>query len=87
MFELSYTCIILRVFSALKHQKYFAYCFHFKNPATFLGILGIFTVLGGSLLYTFVKMGENRAARSVIQQQAEEKALAEPEKSEAESKV
>lgn len=57
------------------------------NPATFLGILGIFTVLGGSLLYTFVKMGENRAARSVIQQQAEEKALAEPEKSEAESKV
>lgn len=32
------------------------------NEATFLGILGIFTVLGGSLLYTFVKMTENKPA-------------------------
>lgn len=30
------------------------------NEATFLGVLGIFTVLGGSLLYTVVKMGESR---------------------------
>ena len=29
------------------------------NEWTLLGVLGIFTVLGGSLLYTFVKMGEN----------------------------
>lgn len=29
------------------------------NTPTVLGVLGIFTVLGGSLLYTFVKMGEN----------------------------
>jgi hypothetical protein len=29
------------------------------NQATFFGILGIFTVLGGSLLYTLVKRGEN----------------------------
>lgn len=29
------------------------------NQPTVMGILGIFTVLGGSLLYTFVKMGEN----------------------------
>mmetsp|Transcript_31566 Transcript_31566/g.48421 ORF Transcript_31566/g.48421 Transcript_31566/m.48421 type:complete len:376 (+) Transcript_31566:205-1332(+) len=32
------------------------------NQATFLGVLGIFTVLGGSLLYTLVKMNENAAA-------------------------
>ena len=32
------------------------------NPWTFMGILGIAMVLGGSLLYTFVKMGENAAA-------------------------
>lgn len=31
-----------------------------KNDATMLGVLGIFTVLGGSLVYTFVKMSENR---------------------------
>jgi GDP-fucose transporter C1 len=29
------------------------------NEPTVLGVLGIFTVLGGSLLYTFVKMNEN----------------------------
>mmetsp|Transcript_19218 Transcript_19218/g.32977 ORF Transcript_19218/g.32977 Transcript_19218/m.32977 type:complete len:354 (+) Transcript_19218:209-1270(+) len=29
------------------------------NEWTILGVLGIFTVLGGSLLYTFVKMSEN----------------------------
>jgi GDP-fucose transporter C1 len=29
------------------------------NEPTILGVLGIFTVLGGSLLYTFVKMNEN----------------------------
>uniref|UniRef100_A0A7S1FSH8 Sugar phosphate transporter domain-containing protein n=1 Tax=Corethron hystrix TaxID=216773 RepID=A0A7S1FSH8_9STRA len=32
-----------------------------KNEPTFLGICGIFTTLGGSLLYTFVKMRENKA--------------------------
>ena len=32
-----------------------------RNKPTVLGILGIFTVLGGSLLYTLVKMNENRA--------------------------
>lgn len=36
------------------------------NQATFMGILGIFTVLGGSLAYTFVKMSE---ARRFFQQQ------------------
>lgn len=30
------------------------------NEPTLLGVLGIFTVLGGSLLYTFVKMSENK---------------------------
>ena len=34
------------------------------NEATVLGVLGIFTVLGGSLLYTLVKMGENAAAKA-----------------------
>ena len=29
------------------------------NQPTVLGVLGIFTVLGGSLLYTFIRMGEN----------------------------
>lgn len=29
-----------------------------KNPATFMGVGGMFVVLGGSLLYTFVKMRE-----------------------------
>ena len=32
------------------------------NEPTVMGVLGIFTTLGGSLLYTFVKMGENNAA-------------------------
>jgi len=32
------------------------------NPYTFSGILGIFTVLGGSLLYTVIKMGEGKRA-------------------------
>jgi len=32
------------------------------NKATVLGVLSIFVVLGGSLLYTFVKMEENRKA-------------------------
>lgn len=30
------------------------------NAATVLGVVSIFVVLGGSLLYTFVKMDENR---------------------------
>eukprot|EP00543_Licmophora_paradoxa_P006531 CAMPEP_0202456640 /NCGR_PEP_ID=MMETSP1360-20130828/13847_1 /ASSEMBLY_ACC=CAM_ASM_000848 /TAXON_ID=515479 /ORGANISM="Licmophora paradoxa, Strain CCMP2313" /LENGTH=328 /DNA_ID=CAMNT_0049076507 /DNA_START=92 /DNA_END=1078 /DNA_ORIENTATION=- len=34
------------------------------NPATFMGVLGIFVVLGGSLLYTFVKMNENTRSPS-----------------------
>ena len=33
------------------------------NPATFMGVLGIFVVLGGSLLYTVVKMGENQGPK------------------------
>jgi solute carrier family 35 (GDP-fucose transporter), member C1 len=31
------------------------------NPATIMGVLGIFTVLGGSLLYTLIKMNESRS--------------------------
>eukprot|EP00538_Stauroneis_constricta_P011546 CAMPEP_0119556528 /NCGR_PEP_ID=MMETSP1352-20130426/8444_1 /TAXON_ID=265584 /ORGANISM="Stauroneis constricta, Strain CCMP1120" /LENGTH=352 /DNA_ID=CAMNT_0007603495 /DNA_START=147 /DNA_END=1205 /DNA_ORIENTATION=- len=31
------------------------------NQPTFMGVLGIFTVLGGSLMYTLVKMKENSA--------------------------
>jgi len=30
------------------------------NEATVMGVVSIFVVLGGSLLYTFVKMGENK---------------------------
>jgi len=30
------------------------------NKATVMGVLSIFVVLGGSLLYTFVKMDENK---------------------------
>jgi GDP-fucose transporter C1 len=37
------------------------------NQWTFVGVLGIFTVLGGSLLYTLVKMNENRIPSSSIQ--------------------
>lgn len=36
------------------------------NKATFMGVLGIFTVLGGSLLYTFVKMEENRSSNKPL---------------------
>jgi GDP-fucose transporter C1 len=36
------------------------------NQATFMGVLGIFTVLGGSLLYTFVKMNENKKPASTM---------------------
>jgi GDP-fucose transporter C1 len=35
------------------------------NQATFMGVLGIFTVLGGSLLYTYVKMNENKKPASL----------------------
>mmetsp|Transcript_6538 Transcript_6538/g.8494 ORF Transcript_6538/g.8494 Transcript_6538/m.8494 type:complete len:376 (+) Transcript_6538:149-1276(+) len=31
-----------------------------KNPATVMGVMGIFVVLGGSLLYTLVKMNESK---------------------------
>ena len=31
-----------------------------QNEWTIMGVLGIFTVLGGSLLYTLVKMNENK---------------------------
>jgi GDP-fucose transporter C1 len=43
------------------------------NEPTVMGVLGIFTTLGGSLLYTFVKMGENASAAPapVMQQQGE----------------
>jgi len=37
------------------------------NEATVLGVLGIFTVLGGSLLYTYVKMEESRRAQLAAQ--------------------
>jgi GDP-fucose transporter C1 len=36
-----------------------------QNEWTFMGVLGIFTVLGGSLLYTLVKMNENRIPSSI----------------------
>uniref|UniRef100_A0A6U3XE39 Sugar phosphate transporter domain-containing protein n=1 Tax=Ditylum brightwellii TaxID=49249 RepID=A0A6U3XE39_9STRA len=39
------------------------------NPPTFMGVLGIFTVLGGSLLYTYVKMNENKMFSSAPAQQ------------------
>jgi GDP-fucose transporter C1 len=32
------------------------------NTPTVLGVVGIFTVLGGSLLYTMVKMSEGKTA-------------------------
>lgn len=35
-----------------------------KNPSTAMGISGLFVVLGGSLLYTFVKMREGKKASS-----------------------
>ena len=44
------------------------------NDPTVLGVLGIFTVLGGSLLYTFVKMNENAQN---IQQNIESKQVVE----------
>jgi len=37
------------------------------NEATFLGVSGIFTVLGGSLIYTYVKMSENRRQQAASQ--------------------
>jgi len=46
-------------------QSMMAYAI-WKNRATFLGILGIFTVLGGSLAYTFVKMSEGRQKTSSL---------------------
>jgi len=41
-----------------------------KNPATFMGVMGIFVVLGGSLAYTFVKMNENK--KTVVVPKAED---------------
>jgi len=48
------------------------------NEATVLGVMGIFTVLGGSLLYTYVKMEESRrayAAASMEMSKKENQAL------------
>lgn len=47
------------------------------NTPTVMGVLGIFTVLGGSLIYTFVKMSENASnapppAATLLQQQKEQ---------------
>jgi hypothetical protein len=42
-----------------------------KNPATVLGVVSIFVVLGGSLLYTFVKMDENKKAAAANKQSDE----------------
>ena len=50
------------------------------NEATVKGVMGIFTVLGGSLLYTFVKMREN--APSIPTQQV---APSEPEEKDTET--
>ena len=36
------------------------------NTPTAKGVIGIFTVLGGSLLYTFVKMSENAPSQPVV---------------------
>ena len=36
-----------------------------KNPATFMGVSGMFVVLGGSLLYTIVKMQEGKKSSPV----------------------
>ena len=41
------------------------------NQPTVMGILGIFTVLGGSLLYTLVKMNENVSSASSIPSHSE----------------
>ncbi len=41
------------------------------NPATVMGVLGIFVVLGGSLLYTLVKMNESPPASPPPSQQKE----------------
>lgn len=38
------------------------------NAYTFMGVLGIFTVLGGSLLYTFVKMSENKKPTTALKE-------------------
>lgn len=37
------------------------------NTPTFMGVLGIFVVLGGSLLYTIVKMEEGKAAKKMVE--------------------
>jgi len=39
-----------------------------KNPATALGVISIFVVLGGSLLYTVVKMNEGKQASAAPKQ-------------------
>jgi GDP-fucose transporter C1 len=36
------------------------------NEATLHGVVGIFTVLGGSLLYTYAKMNENNHQAMLI---------------------
>jgi len=36
------------------------------NEATFLGVTGIFTVLGGSLIYAYVKIMDNRKKQSTL---------------------
>ena len=43
------------------------------NEPTVMGVLGIFTTLGGSLLYTFVKMGENAASTPPAPNNSQEK--------------
>lgn len=78
------TVLQIKVTSPLSHnisgtakaavQSMMAFYIWENNP-TLLGVMGIFTVLGGSLLYTFVKMKENREASIVQQQQQEQRSL------------
>lgn len=53
-----------------------------KNPPTFLGVLGIFTVLGGSLLYTLTKMSENKKPAPAPEPRSPEKDVEEGGKTE-----
>merc|ERR1711935_946283 len=45
------------------------------NEATLLGVTGMFVVLGGSLLYTYVKMEEGRRAQMMNAQQQQQQAV------------
>lgn len=50
-------------------------CYIWKNPFSLMSIIGMFVVLGGSLLYTIVKMREGKKVHTTTEEKPPEKVI------------